>query len=238
MTESSAAPPVLQMTGVVKKYSALRPFRLQSLSVAAGERVALSGVDAAATELLVNLVTGASVPDQGEVRILGRSTTEIANGNEWLASLDRFGIVSDRAVLLEGSTLAQNLAMPFTLDIDPVQPEMLERVTLLAQECGIAGEWLTQRAGDLPAAIRIRAHVARGVALSPALLIVEHPTAALPPAEHAPLAALIARLADARRMATLVVTMDEAFGMSAAQRTLKLNAATGELRKVKKGWFA
>lgn len=237
MSAPAAGPAVLEITGVIKKYSALRPLRLQSLSIAAGERVALSGLDAAATELLVNLVTGASVPDQGEIRILGRSTADIASGDEWLASLDRFGIVSERAVLLEGSTLAQNLAMPFTLDIDPVQPDMLERVVALAQACGIAREWMEQPAGDLPPAIRTRAHVARAVALSPALLIVEHPTAALPRPEHAPLAALIAALADARSMATLVVTMDEAFGFAAAERMLKLDAATGELRKVRKGWF-
>lgn len=237
MTTAPATPPVLEIAGVSKKYSALRPLRLQSLSIAAGERVALIGLDAAATELLVNLVTGASVPDEGEIRILGHSTAEIADGDQWLASLDRFGIVSDRAVLLEGSTLAQNLAMPFTLDIDPVRPEMLERVTALAGECDIGPEWLVQRAGELPPAIRTRAHLARGLALSPALLIVEHPTAALPEPEHAPLAALIARLADGRRTATLIVTMDEKFGMAAAQRTLKLNAATGELRKVRTGWF-
>jgi ABC-type transporter Mla maintaining outer membrane lipid asymmetry ATPase subunit MlaF len=236
-----SAPPaesaVLAISGVTKKYSALRPLRLQSLTIAAGERVALSGLDAAATELLVNLVTGASVPDQGEIRILGRRTADIASGDEWLASLDRFGIVSERAVLLEGSTLAQNLAMPFTLDIDPVQPEMLERVAALAQACGIAREWMEQTAGDLPPAIRTRAHLARAVALSPALLIVEHPTAALPLPEHAPLAALVAALADARRMATLVITMDEAFGLAAAERMFRLDAASGELRKVRKGWF-
>jgi hypothetical protein len=32
--------------------------------------------------------------------------------------------------------------------------------------------------------------------------------------------------------------MDEKFGMAAAHRTLTLTPATGELRKVKKGWFA
>ena len=237
MSAPAPGPAVLEIAGVIKKYSALRPLRLQSLSIAPGERVALSGLDAPATELLVNLVTGASVPDEGEIRILGRRTADIASGDEWLASLDRFGIVSERAVLLEGSTLAQNLAMPFTLDIDPVQPEMLERVVALAQACGIAREWMEQPAGDLPPAIRTRAHLARAVALSPALLIVEHPTAALPPPEHAPLAALIATLAEARKMATLVVTMDEAFGLAAAGRMLKLDAATGELRKVRKGWF-
>jgi len=234
---SAPSPPVLEIKDLQRRYSALRPLRLKSLVIGAGERVAVSGLDAAATELLVNLLTGAGLPEQGEVRILGRSTAEIANGDEWLASLDRFGIVSDRAVLLEGATLAQNLSMPFTLEIDPVPQEIAERVIALADECGIPREWLDRVAGDLPPAVRVRAHLARGIALEPALLIIEHPTATVPPADHAALAASIARIASARRMATLIVTMDRAFGMTAAERMLELHPASGELRPVRKRWW-
>ena len=114
--------PVLQISGVHRRYQSLRPLRVQELTIAPGERVAVSGFDAGAAEVLVNLVTGASVPDEGEVRVLGQRTADIAGGDEWLASLDRFGIVSPRGVLLEGATLEQNLAMPMTLQIDPVPP--------------------------------------------------------------------------------------------------------------------
>jgi len=107
--------PVLQISKVRKQYHGLRPLRIAELSIAAGERVALSGLDAGAAEVLVNLVTGASLPDEGEVIVTGRSTASIADGEDWLASLDRFGIVSPRAVLLDAATLLQNLAMPLSL---------------------------------------------------------------------------------------------------------------------------
>src|SRR5262245_46032440 len=125
---SPSAVPAIQIAQVIRNYGALRPLRIVSLAVAPGERVALAGFDAGAAEVLVNLVTGASLPDQGEVRVLGRATSEIANGDDWLASLDRFGIVSPRAVLIEGATLLQNLAIPFTLEIEPVPPSIAERV--------------------------------------------------------------------------------------------------------------
>ena len=63
--EPARVTPVLQMTGIQKRYQSLRPLRLQELTIAAGERVAVSGFDAGAAEVLVNLVTGASLPDQG-----------------------------------------------------------------------------------------------------------------------------------------------------------------------------
>ena len=79
---------VLEIEGLRKNYAGLRPLRLKRLSIAAAERVAVEGFDAAAAEVLVNLVTGATLPDEGVVRTFGRSTADIANGDEWLASLD------------------------------------------------------------------------------------------------------------------------------------------------------
>jgi phospholipid/cholesterol/gamma-HCH transport system ATP-binding protein len=234
----AAAAPVLQMTGVSKTFQALRPLRVASLTVEAGERVAISGIDAGAGELLVNLVTGASLPDAGEVRVFGRPTADIANGDEWLESLDRFGIVSPRGVLLEGSTLEQNLAMPFTLAIDPIPPDIRERVRDVARRCGIDPvRWSEVRAGDLPADMRLRAHLARALALEPQLLVIEHPTADLEAAAGPPLAADVVKACAAGRITLLVLTNDDAFGRAVAARHLKLHGATGELRPVKRSWF-
>jgi ABC-type molybdate transport system ATPase subunit len=117
------AAPVLEIRDLSKSYGGLRPLRIRTWPSAWVSAWPIRGIDASAAELLVNLVTGATLADHGQVRIEGRSTADIADGDEWLASLDRFGIVSSRAVLLEGATVAQNLAMPFTLEIDPVPPD-------------------------------------------------------------------------------------------------------------------
>ena len=184
----NAPQPVLEITDVEKRYQALRPLRLQALTIAPAERVAIVGLDAGGAEVLVNLVTGASVADRGTVRVRGRDNADIANGDEWLASLDRFGIVSARAVLLEGATLEQNLAMPFTLQIDPVAPDIAERVVSLASACGLSVRTgggtedpvgLRRLAGECSPEVKSRAHLARAVALDPVLLVLEHPTIGL-----------------------------------------------------------
>jgi ABC-type sulfate/molybdate transport systems ATPase subunit len=231
--------PVLEIADVIKRYQGLRPLRLRSLTIAAGERVALIGLDAAGAQVLVNLVTGASVADEGRVRVLGRETSDITSGDEWLGTLDRFGIMSDRAVLLEGATIAQNLAMPFTLQVDPIPPEILARVSGLARECGIGEDPVLARlAGEAPPEIRARVHLARAVALEPALLILEHPTAAISKPAWDAFARDTARVAEARALTTLIITQDESFAARVAHRTLKLDAATGLLRPAKRGWFA
>ena len=230
---------VLTISGLQKNYSALRPLRIQSLSVGPRERVALGGFDAAASEMLVNLLTGATLPDSGTVQVFGRVTSEISNGDEWLAWLERFGIMSPRAVILEGATLQQNLALPFTLEIDAIPANVLEQVSALANECGIGPGSLGQQAGSLPTHVRVRAHLARAVALGPRLLLIEHPTAGLTEDQRLPLARDIASVVDPRGAAALVMTTDVEFAEAVAHRSLALQPATGALApwKTKRGWF-
>jgi ABC-type lipoprotein export system ATPase subunit len=228
---------VLRIANVRKAYSGLRPLRVNDLSIEAGERVALSGLDAGAAEVLVNLVTGASLPDEGEVLVLDRSTASIADGEAWLEWLDRFGIVSPRAVLLDAATLLQNLAMPITLDIEPVQPAVAARVEGMARDAGIDAASLERPIAALDAATQIRAHLVRAVALDPSLLILEHPTARLAPGQGKTFGEVVARVAGARGLATLIISEDEAFSTAAATRRLALQAASGDLKAPRKRLF-
>ena len=229
--------PAVEIVDVTKNYAALRPLRIASLSVAAGERVAISGIDAGGAELFVNLVTGASLPDAGEVRVFGRRTADIPDGDEWLASLDRFGIVSDRGVLLEGSTVIQNMALPFSLAIDPVPEGVLEQVMALGIECDIPYDSLEQQVGTVSSSVRARVHLARALALSPQVLLLEHPTAAVPEGERAQFGAIVARVCEVRRLTALAITLDPAFAAAAAHRVLTLQPATGQLVAARRNWW-
>jgi ABC-type transporter Mla maintaining outer membrane lipid asymmetry ATPase subunit MlaF len=229
--------PIVEVRGVVKNYNALRPLRIAGLTLTSGTRVAIAGIDAGGAEVLLNLVTGASLPDQGEVRVFGRTTAALSDGDEWLASLDRFGIVSERAVLLEGASVAQNLALPFALDIDPIPPETLARVETLADECEIARAHLVARAGDVTPAVRSRVHLARAIALGPRLLLMEHPTAALDGSERKAYGSIVARVCSTRTLTLLAVTQDLEFASAAANETLTLEGATGRLSAARRSWW-
>lgn len=201
--------------------------------------MALGGFDGAASELLVNLVTGATLPDEGDVTVFGRSTADISDGDAWLASLERFGIVSSRAVILEGATVEQNLALPFCLQIDPVPPSSIMLVSKLAAECGIGAELLPRPAADLLPHARMRLHFARALALNPELLLVEHPTADVVEEERGALARQIAAAVEERGIAALIVTLDVAFAEVVAHRSVMLQPSTGALVpwKKKRAWF-
>ena len=69
---------VLEFAGVSKAYGGLRPLRIAELRVAAGDRVAILGLDQPTAEVFVNLATGATLPDAGAVSVFGRDTKAMA----------------------------------------------------------------------------------------------------------------------------------------------------------------
>ena len=152
----------LELTGVVKDYRGLRPLRIADFVVEEGERAAISGLDRQAAEVFVDLVNGALLPDAGVVRVLGRSTADITEGDDWLSWLDAFGILTQRAVLLESSSLAQNLALPLSLEIDPMPADLRATVDALAAEVDLPAERLDRPIGDAPPIVRLRAHLGQG----------------------------------------------------------------------------
>jgi ABC-type transporter Mla maintaining outer membrane lipid asymmetry ATPase subunit MlaF len=231
-------PPVLEFAGLSKDYHGLRPLRIERLVVGPGEQIALLGFDQVSAEVFINLATGATVPDTGEVLVFGRSTTAIADSADWLATVDRFGIVSERAVLLDQLTTVQNLAMPFTLAVEPPSDEVRVRAEALASEVGLAaGSW-TGAVADLGPDGRMRVRLGRALALDPSILLLEHASAGLDRAEAVKFGADVLDIAGRRGLAVVTVTADETFASAVAGTVLTLEPATGRLRRARSfRWF-
>lgn len=226
---------VLLLRNVQKDYRGLRPLRIEHLELRQGQNLALVGFDQITAEVFVNLVTGATAPDTGEVYVFGQSTTTIADGDAWLASLDQFGILSQRAVLLDQLTVAQNLAVPFSLELDPIPDAVRREVTRLAAEVGLEESELPRVVADITASARLRVRLARAIALQPRVLLSEHPNASLPAVEVATFATDLARVIAGRHLASVTLTADTAFAAAVTAQVLTLQPATGELTSAV-GW--
>jgi ABC-type transporter Mla maintaining outer membrane lipid asymmetry ATPase subunit MlaF len=226
---------IIEVRGVRKDYHGLRPLRVQHLEVHAGESVALLGFDQAAAEVLVNLITAATVPDAGDVRAFGRLTTSIQDAATWLQSLDRFGIISERAIVLDDMTVEENLTMPVTMALHDVPDAVRARIHAIAEEVGIAAAQLGQPVASLGPSARLRLRLGRALGPDPRVLLAEHPNASLPPDDLASFAADYSRIVSTRGIASIVITADRAFASAIASRILTLQPATGELKRLA-GW--
>jgi putative ABC transport system ATP-binding protein len=225
---------LVQLRSVVKDFRGLRPLRIDTLDVREGQRLALVGVDQMMAEVLVDLITAAIAPDTGDVVVFGQSTKDIADRDGWLTTLDQFGLLTERAVLLDQLTVEQNLALPFSLALDELSPEVRARVKGLAAEIGLEDKLIEQTASLSPA-LRLRVRLGRALALNPRVLLAEHPNATLSEAEQPVFAADLARIVKARNAACLVLTANDRFARAAADDVFVLQLATGTL-KLSSGW--
>ena len=219
--------PALELSGVIKDYRGLRPLRVDGLTLAPGDQLAVLGFDRASAEILINLITGTTLPDRGDVRVFGRATSAIRDSDEWMTFVDRFGIVTERAVLLEALSAVQNLAIPFSLDVEPMPVEIRERAIALAGEVGLAPEVWERPVAHLDAGSRLRVRLGRALALGPSVVLLEHPTASVPREEATSLGRDVQAIVIKRGAAGLTLTADTEFARVVARRALTLDPASG-----------
>lgn len=221
--------PLIEVRGVSKNYHSLRPLRVQQLTLAAGDAVALLGFDQQMAQVMVDLLMGTTVPDAGEVRVMGTPTTAIPDGRAWFSLLDHFGLVSERAVLVDQLSTEHNLAMPFSLDFKGMSEETRSDVRALAEEVGVPAVDLVKPAGAVSPATRLRIRLGRALALRPRILLAEHPNAMLSPDDTRVFAADFSRIIGRRGVAALILTADPAFARAVASQVLTLQPGTGAL---------
>ena len=221
---------LVSLRTVTKEYRSLRPLRIERLELRQGQTTALLGLDQAAAEILVNLITATTLPDAGEVRIFGRATAEVTDSDTWIGLLDHFGILSERAGLVDALSVGQNLTMPHSLEVDDPPPDVREKVAALVEELGLAREALDSPVGEASKAVRARVRLGRALALGPEVLLAEHPSTLVDPLEATALAADLARVASRRKVACLVMTADPSFAHALTRDVLELHPASGKLK--------
>jgi ABC-type transporter Mla maintaining outer membrane lipid asymmetry ATPase subunit MlaF len=226
---------LVQLRKVTKDYQSLRPLRIESLDLHEGQTLALGGFDRMTAEILVDLITAAIVPDTGEVSVFGQPTTAIADRDGWLQTLDQFGLLTERAVLVEQFTVEQNLAIPYSLSVEDLSADLRARVAPLAQEIGFTASDLGKQSGILPPLGRLRLRLGRALAMEPKVLLAEHPSATLAPDEARGFGADLKRIVNGRGMAALVLTADLEFAREVSDEVFVLEPATGTL-KPSSGW--
>jgi ABC-type cobalamin/Fe3+-siderophores transport system ATPase subunit len=87
------------------------------------------------------------------------------------------------------------------------------------------------RVTDALPLLRSQIHLARALALDPAVLVLEHPTANLSADEAKQYAAIVKAVAQRRGVTTVGLLMDEAFAKASGGRLMFWQPATGEMKE-------
>ncbi|MGA5225126.1 ABC transporter ATP-binding protein [Streptomyces koyangensis] len=169
--------PVVQLDGVVKEYGETKALDGLTLSVTAGEAVAVMGPSGCGKSTLLNLVAGLDRPSAGGVRVAGQELTELNETGLALFRRRHIGMVFQFFNLIDDLPALDNVTLAAQLTGTPARQARRRALELLG-ELGVA-----DRKDAYPAVLsggeRQRVAVARALMNRPALLLADEPTGAL-----------------------------------------------------------
>lgn len=202
--------PVLAVTGLTKVYgsgpTATRALAGVSLSLAAGESLAVMGPSGSGKTTLLHCMAGILSPTSGAVRWRGDDLTRLSESRRTVLRRRDFGFVFQSGQLLPELPAVENAALPLMLDGVPRQQATAVAVGVLAS-LGLAG--LEQRRpGELSGGQAQRVAVARALVGSPGVVFADEPTGALDQATGAEVLGVLTAAAAARGAALVMVTHD------------------------------
>ncbi len=177
-----------------------------SLTIHAGEMVALVGPTGSGKTTLLGLLAGLEMPDQGKVVLLGQDLAGLTV-NE-LADLRgrAVGTIYQSYNLFPGFTVRQNVGLPLRLMLRPPFDAHARSGEILA-ELGLMG--MAERfPAELSGGQQQLVAIARSLAANPPLILADEPTANLDSATARQITARLRALADTGRHGVLLATHD------------------------------
>jgi putative ABC transport system ATP-binding protein len=178
-----------------------------SLSVAAGEVVALMGPSGCGKTTLLHLLGGLDLPDHGSVTFDGTEWTSLSPHDRAVLRRRRCGFVFQSLALLPMATAFENVDTPLLLDERPLGHradlvmDMLERVGLADKR--------DQYPDQLSGGEQQRVAIARALVHGPAVVLADEPTGSLDSVTAQDITNLLVLAARDHGAAVVLVTHDE-----------------------------
>jgi putative ABC transport system ATP-binding protein len=212
--------PLIELSDVTKQYDAGPPALANlSLTVPAGEALAVVGPSGSGKSTLLNLIAGLDKPSTGSVIVDGQRVDAMSEAASAKYRRERIGMVFQFFNLLDDLTVADNVLLPAQL-AGMARDKAATRVKDLLRYLGIE-RFADTYPGKLSGGQRQRVAVARALMNRPALLLADEPTGALDTASGEDVKALLVEL-NRDGQAILLVTHDIGLADACATRTIEL----------------
>jgi branched-chain amino acid transport system ATP-binding protein len=224
---------LLEARALCKRFGGLKAVQDVNLRLDAGEIVALIGPNGAGKTTCFNCITGADLPTAGEVLLAGES---LCGWAPWRVAQAGVGRTFQNIRLFKEMTVLDNVRTPFTARARYGLLASVLRTRGFREEErrleGGARELLAlvglsakadERARALAYGEQRRLEIARALALSPRVLLLDEPAAGMNPSEKVELAALVRRIRDELGVAVLLIEHDMTFVMGLSERIYVLD---------------
>lgn len=198
---------VIQVRGLCNHFGSLVVHEDLDLDVQRGEILGVVGGSGSGKSVLLRSIVGLTQPTAGQVRLLGQDLLALPPTRR--SELERqVGVLFQQGALFSSLTVQENVALPLVEHIGLSQREAAHIATVKLALTGLPAHAGALYPADLSGGMIKRAALARALALDPAILFLDEPTAGLDPIGAAAFDQLLVTLRNAFHLTVFLVTHD------------------------------
>jgi phospholipid/cholesterol/gamma-HCH transport system ATP-binding protein len=205
--QENGADAVVEVQGLVNRFGSQIVHDGLDMTVLRGEVFGIVGGSGSGKSVLLRTILGLQRPQAGEVRLMGRPLRQltVAELKEIKAG---YGVTFQQGALFSALTVLQNVQLPMIEHLS-LSPRALEELALLkVRLVGLPDEAARKYPAQLSGGMIKRAALARALALDPALLMLDEPTAGLDPISAAAFDELLMDLREQLGLTVIMITHD------------------------------
>ncbi len=205
----------LDLRGVAKEFGSFVALKDIDLQIRKGEFICFLGPSGCGKTTLLRIIAGLETQTRGQIWQGGRDISTLPPAER------DYGIVFQSYALFPNLTVADNVAYGLVNRRAP-RAQIRERVAELVKLVGLPGSE-AKYPGQLSGGQQQRIALARALATSPGLLLLDEPLSALDALERVRLRGEIRALQQKLGVTTIMVTHDQEEALSVADRIVVMN---------------
>ena len=215
---------IISVRDLVVEYDGRRVLDGLNLDIQQGETMVLLGGSGSGKSTLLRQVIGLERPKSGSVHVKGIDITRCSQAE--LKTVHRsIGVAFQSAALFNSLSVEDNVALTLR-EHTKLAPSIIELMVWMKLALVGLADFGKLRPQELSGGMKKRAAVARALALSPEILVLDEPSAGLDPIVAAELDELILLLKEAFQMTVVVVTHEMPSAFRIADRIAMLYKGT------------
>lgn len=198
--------PLLTTTDIVKRFGQVQALAGVSLTIGAGETVAIMGPSGSGKSTLLHCLSGVLAPDAGEVQFAGKPLSALPDKERSHIRLHDFGFVFQDGQLIPELPARENVALPLMLT-GTRAGKALQAADEVLNQLGM-GELRNRRPAEMSGGQAQRVAIARALVGKPAVVFADEPSGALDQATGHEMMQLLTTSVSMSGAALVLVTHD------------------------------